>query len=348
MPQSVPALPPPEPDKPESPAATVQPLLLLRLSDDALTHVLIHLDVADIASAAASCRHLAVLASTDSLWRTLVITRWPLMVASTSSAGAASRDATTWRDVHRKRAELPRWRELCGRMDALEDVLACAATRGDAGGDAGGSDAAAADESRAWGERLSAHVLAIFSLAPEITRHDSPPGSPHSVRRAQYPPSLGAPPAAARARAGSTLEARAWVRRLTASLRSGAVLGMLCRMGEGLAAELEAYYEYPAPAETELRAGLLRALRGASALTLLRDELILREHKDDSRSPALELWMEHGLDAAVDEVASALRSLEMEGFHVAVPPTHRPAVPASHVWWRARPPLHSAGRIHYC
>ena len=110
----------------------------------------------------------------------------------------------------------------------------------------------------------------------------------------------------------------------------------------------EAYYDYPSAPEAQLRAGLLRALRGASALTLLRDELVLREHKDDRRCPALELWTEHGLDTAVDEVASSLRSLEMEGFHVAVPPAHRPNVPASHVWWRARPPLHSAGRIHYC
>ena len=294
-----------------------------------MTHVLAHLDVADLAAAAAACRHLHALSSNDSLWRTLAMARWPLLPAR---SGANAEAGSPWRELHRKRAELPRWRELCGLMDELEHTLA-----------AGGAPSASAS----WGERLAALVLAVFGLAPEVARNDSPPTSPHSP--------------------GSTSEARAWVRRVTASLRSPAVLLALRAWGAGLAKELEAFYEYPSVSEPELKRGLVRALRGASALSLLREEFVQREHTDgrpftftllreefvqrehtDGRCPALELWAAHGLDAAVDEIASGMRSLEMEGFHVAIPPSHRPHVPASHVWWRARPPIHSSGRIHYC
>ena len=278
-----------------------------------MTHVLAHLDVADLAAAAAACRHLHALSSNDSLWRTLAMARWPLLPAR---SGANAEAGSPWRELHRKRAELPRWRELCGLMDELEHTLA-----------AGGAPSASAS----WGERLAALVLAVFGLAPEVARNDSPPTSPHSP--------------------GSTSEARAWVRRVTASLRSPAVLLALRAWGAGLGTELEAYYEYPSVSELELKRGLVRALRGASALSLLREEFVLREHKDDGQCPAcpaLELWVAHGLDSAVDEIASGMRSLEMEGFHVAIPPSHRPHVPASHVWWRARPPIHSSGRIHYC
>ena len=286
---------------------------LLQSGDDAVTHVLAHLDVADLAAAAAACRHLHALSSNDSLWRTLAMARWPLLPAR---SGANAEAGSPWRELHRKRAELPRWRELCGLMDELEHTLA-----------AGGAPSASAS----WGERLAALVLAVFGLAPEVARNDSPPTSPHSP--------------------GSTSEARAWVRRVTALLRAPAVLRALRAWGAGLGTELEAYYEYPSVSELELKRGLVRALRGASALSLLREEFVLREHKDDGQCPAcpaLELWVAHGLDSAVDEIASGMRSLEMEGFHVAIPPSHRPHVPASHVWWRARPPLHSSGRIHYC
>ena len=307
---------------------------LLLLSDDAVTHVLAHLDVQDLAAAATASRKMHALSSNDSLWRMLAIARWPLLPACPllPRSGANAEAGSPWRELHRKRSELPRWRELCGLMDELEHTLA-----------AGGAPSASAS----WGERLAALVLAVFGLAPEVARNDSPPTSPHSP--------------------GSTSEARAWVRRVTASLRSPAVLLALRAWGAGLAKELEAFYEYPSVSEPELKRGLVRALRGASALSLLREEFVQREHTDgrpftftllreefvqrehtDGRCPALELWAAHGLDAAVDEIASGMRSLEMEGFHVAIPPSQRAHVPASHVWWRARPPLHSSGRIHYC
>ena len=44
---------------------------------------------------------------------------------------------------------------------------------------------------------------------------------------------------------------------------------------------------------------------------LLRNEVILQEHADDARPSTLELWTAHGLDGAVDDVTSGLRSLEM-------------------------------------
>ena len=307
---------------------------LLLLSDDAVTHVLAHLDVQDLAAAATASRKMHSLSSNDSLWRMLAIARWPLLPACPllPRSGANAEVGSPWRELHRKRSELPRWRELCGLMDELEHTLA-----------AGGAPSASAS----WGERLAALVLAVFGLAPEVARNDSPPTSPHSP--------------------GSTSEARAWVRRVTASLRSPAVLLALRAWGAGLAKELEAFYEYPSVSEPELKRGLVRALRGASALSLLREEFVQREHTDgrpftftllreefvqrehtDGRCPALERWAAHGLDAAVDEIASGMRSLEMEGFHVAIPPSQRAHVPASHVWWRARPPLHSSGRIHYC
>ena len=308
---------------------------LLQSGDDAVTHVLAHLDVADLAAAAAACRHLHALSSNDSLWRTLAMARWPLLPAR---SGANAEAGSPWRELHRKRAELPRWRELCGLMDELEHTLA-----------AGGAPSASAS----WGERLAALVLAVFGLAPEVARHDSPPTSPHSPRRrAIFHDRIAAQPASLpRPSPGSAAEARAWVRRVTALLRAPAVLRALRAWGAGLGTELEAYYEYPSVSELELKRGLVRALRGASALSLLREEFVLREHKDDGQCPAcpaLELWVAHGLDSAVDEIASGMRSLEMEGFHVAIPPSHRPHVPASHVWWRARPPIHSSGRIHYC
>lgn len=303
----------------EEPLPTLPPTpnsWLLLLSDDAVTHVLAHLDIEAVAAAAKSCTKMHALSSNDSLWRMLAIARWPLLPACPllPRSGANAEAGSPWRELHRKRAELPRWRELCGLMDELEHTLA-----------AGGAPSASAS----WGERLAALVLAVFGLAPEVARNDSPPTSPHSP--------------------GSTSEARAWVRRVTASLRSPAVLLALRAWGAGLGKELEAFYEYPSVSEPELKRGLVRALRGASALSLLREEFVLREPKDDGRCPALELWAAHGLDSAVDEIASGMRSLEMEGFNVAIPPSHRPAhVPASHDWWRARPPLHSSGRIHYC
>ena len=78
-----------------------------------------------------------------------------------------------------------------------------------------------------------------------------------------------------------------------------------------------------------------------SALRFLQDHVL--------DTAGLMMWSAAGLSGASEAIASALASLELEGFNVAIPPSLLPGrVPQSHRWWLARQPMHAAGRIHYC
>ena len=99
--------------------------------------------------------------------------------------------------------------------------------------------------------------------------------------------------------------------------------------------------------QRQRREVLQRALRAASALGFLQDEVITSSETEPSF--ALSPWKAAGLPSVIEAIASAVTSLELEGFNVAVPPALCPgSLPASHQWWRARPPLHANGRLHYC
>jgi len=291
---------------------------LLALSDDVVLNVLEHVDVAQVAAAAASCSKLAALCSSDTLWQTLVQSRWPLMQYGAPSLVRCDGAPSSWRDVHRARVSLPRWRATWTYMDEVEHMLPLL-------------DAELAE---AQCERLVALLLGIFCTGQPVSPTDD-------------------------------REGRSWAWRLaTTSLVSDSVLSILSTWSKTLAASLDAYYDWPSPPLSDLRAGLVRALRGASALAVLRDEVLLpvascavAVQVSNSagasvgaplRASTLVLWAEHGLEAAVSEVASAMESLEMEGFVVAVPHHLRPNVPRSHSWWHARTPIHAMGRLHMC
>lgn len=84
----------------------------------------------------------------------------------------------------------------------------------------------------------------------------------------------------------------------------------------------------PSVPRPSLQAALLRGLRCASALTILRDELCAY-----GRGASEGDWL-----VSPERVAEALQSLEMEGFDVSVPPSLRPArLPRTgHSWWHAQ------------
>ena len=124
---------------------------LLALSDDVVLNVLEHADVAQVAAAAASCSKLAALCSSDTLWQTLVQSRWPLM-----QYGAPS----SWRDVHRARVSLPRWRATWSYMDEVEHMLPLL-------------DAELAE---AQCERLVALLLGIFCTGQPVSPTDDREG----------------------------------------------------------------------------------------------------------------------------------------------------------------------------
>ena len=285
---------------------------LLHLSDDALTLTLTRLDERDITACAQVCRRLRCVCGAETLWCTVVHRRWPLLPRSL----LPREQNVQWRELAVRRAQLPHWRELAGLMDEVETLC-------------DGPDLA--DEASDWGDRLATLLVAIFGKDGEVGRASEP--------------------------------GREWARRLSSALfASPAILAALAKWGATLAAPLDRFYDFPAAQEeAELRQGLLRALRGASALQLLLDETVsphaawrrssataVPSAVEDDGVSSLEAWKHVGLTGVVEEVESSVASLEMEGFFVGVPPRLRPAMPHSHAWWHARPPLHAHGRLHYC
>ena len=106
------------------------------------------------------------------------------------------------------------------------------------------------------------------------------------------------------------------------------------------------------------RKALVDAMRGASALTFLHDEVVAKaavsvgavtivgdDHGEDT-PPIRRAWAQHGLDAVVNGLPELLASLEEEGFNITVPPHFHPprALPRTHVWWGARAPVVNADR----
>lgn len=136
-------------------------------------------------------------------------------------------------------------------------------------------------------------------------------------------------------------------------------LGTLERWARARSDALDDFYEGcglgSATASLARRSVILDAMRCASALTFVQDELMSASHHDgwvgaaDLAAAAGAQWAAAGLPAAIESIASGLASLELEGFNVAIPPHLQPPhVPRAHKWWQARPPLHASGRIHYC
>ena len=147
------------------------------------------------------------------------------------------------------------------------------------------------------------------------------------------------------------VEGQAWARVLRSALCHPALLEAMERWAAARAAALDDFYEGcggTASANLARRTLLLQALRAASALKFAHDEVIELQDDDDEEAAAA-TWKAAGLPRAIDEIASSVASLELEGFNVAIPPHLLPArMPSSHRWWMARPPLHASGRIHYC
>ena len=136
-----------------------------------------------------------------------------------------------------------------------------------------------------------------------------------------------------------------FVRALRTALRAPVLLDALGRWAAERHDSLDEFYEGCAlgscTAALARRSVLLHAMRTASALRFLQDEIV-----DEDLMP---LWSAARLPDASEAIASALTSLELEGFNVATPPALIPAhMPPSHRWWLARMPMHAAGRIHYC
>jgi hypothetical protein len=125
---------------------------------------------------------------------------------------------------------------------------------------------------------------------------------------------------------------QAWARRLACPLLARpparSVGDQLSGWAAVVTASLDDFYEAHVP-RAELQESLVRGLRCASALTILRDEVCACAHVDDE-APG---WL-----SAPERVGDALRSLEMEGFDVSVPPALRPATlpREGHGWWYAQ------------
>lgn len=137
----------------------------------------------------------------------------------------------------------------------------------------------------------------------------------------------------------------AWLGAISSPCAQPAFIQVLSCWAKTRADALDAFYEGcesgSCTAILARRSLLLQAMRAASALRFLQDHVL--------DTAGLMMWSAAGLSGASEAIASALASLELEGFNVAIPPSLLPGrVPQSHRWWLARQPMHAAGRIHYC
>ena len=288
---------------------------LISVSDDNICLILSQLELADIASAAASCRHLATIGRSEFLWQHVVLTHWPLLPERVRKSAAAN----GWEALARARACAPRWRYAY--MDELERLVCSLARGGDRRFE------------HADGDRLAVLACGVFATPPVAYSGGSPRRHP-----------LTQP------------EGRAWVRTVRTALCAPDVLRALHSWATACESSLDEFYEGcggSASAGLARRDSLLKALRCASALRYLQDELLLEtttlSGAPDDGSELSDLWRGAGLPSAIERIVSSLESLELEGFNVAVPQSLAPGgLPPSHRWWRARPPLHAHGRLHYC
>ena len=291
---------------------------LVDCSDDSLIEIFKRTNASTVGCIARSCRTMAQLvASADTLWQHVTLMRWPLMPAQPEG---------TWRAAHRERSLLPH-RGHCPLMDESTSIAR------------GLEPTVDADEQC---DRLAVLLVAtLCSPGCTVMSHSS---------------------------------GRVWAAGLASTLarRDGAPLRTLREWGERVAASLNAFYDgvevegaQPMDAldlRRQLRAILLRVYRCASALKLLVDEVVKVRDIGETGSTSGEvsqgsdvqiaacdgeqrrLWSEAALHEIVDEVVSALQSLELEGFDTAVPPSCRPNAPKSHHWWHAKTPIHYAQR----
>jgi hypothetical protein len=138
-------------------------------------------------------------------------------------------------------------------------------------------------------------------------------------------------------------EFQAWLGQLGAAL-DPTFCSQLSAYGNTLASRLDDFYEMPPCAA--LHRTLLEALRGASAMQLLHDDVLC---KLTDAATAASTWSAADVPSSLAEITSSLSSLELEGFNIAVAPSLRPAaLPRSHEWWFARMPVHAMGRLHHC
>ena len=261
-------------------------LLLTNLNDDSLVHIFKsgH-DVSAIAALASCNKQLSQLSHADFLWEHCFRQTWPCATPGTPPS--------SWREHFRMRCEhVPSWRHYLVRMDEVEHIMGCLAC----------SDGSSTSQRDGLCDRLAVLLLAIV-CSSELTwcrEH----GLPSSI--------LGHPCG------------REWAQRLSRSMGGVARQAIREQMSgwtSGIALALDCFYE-PSVPRARLQPALLRCLRCASALAILRDEIC------DSQD-----W----LVTMCSGMQEIVQSLEMEGFDVSVPHALRPGrLPLRHNWWYAQ------------
>lgn len=125
-----------------------------------------------------------------------------------------------------------------------------------------------------------------------------------------------------------------WASRLCHLLSEASVQQSVGKWTSAILAQLDDFYD-PLRVRATLQLTLLRALRCASALALLRNEVVSLGGVVHENGKPLVGDILGGVGP--ERVQEALQSLEMEGFDVSVPPSLRPArLPRTHAWWHAQ------------
>lgn len=309
-----------------------EPSSIVALSDDVLVHILMLTDdIRQVASLSATSKLFARLCHPDSsLWMFLVARCWPMLPPRYRHVQPHS--------LVQSRAQFPRWREVCGLMDEIEAMLSprCGCFNG---------------------ARLANLVIAAFSSPANAIIGDlcGVISASSLVSAAHYHPIRHNPG-----------HGPAWARQLVTCLLDEHLLRTLRWWGKSLFTELMGrFYDDESGSSIDAnlarQAAVIHAMRGASALAFLHDELVIgaaewagsQSNEDGSpddtgscsSSLALcqslgERWSSHGLLEVARDLTELLHSLEAEGYNVSVAPPLRPSgVPRTHVWWGAEVPV---------
>ena len=196
-----------------------------------------------------------------------------------------------WRDVYRSRAlSLPEWRHYLVRMDEVEYLL---------------TNLTSGFESEC--DRLATQLIAIFCSSEHMRR--SPSSFASSIISYTY--------------------GRRFCQRLCYLAMRPPARQALCEWSSTILILLDDFYD-AGHQRDHLQAIVLRSLRCASALVILRDEVGAYTESVDGE-PNLH-------DISPERVEEALLSLEMEGFDVSVAPSLKPTTlpPSGHGWWHAQ------------
>mmetsp|Transcript_17732 Transcript_17732/g.29588 ORF Transcript_17732/g.29588 Transcript_17732/m.29588 type:complete len:310 (+) Transcript_17732:280-1209(+) len=270
---------------------------LTSLNGDILMLILSYCEESGVAAMAACCKRFMPIACGDTLWKDLVIVRWPRLSA------AEMLTIGSWRDFHRERSLLiPSWRYFLVLMDEIEHLFGLLA-------------ASEADSSNSISicNQIATSLVAIFCTTKllkcrSMGLSDCVLGYSHGRR---------------------------WARRLCGLICTPAACHALLDWTAVILEQLDDFYDPHRP-RGELQAILISSLRCASALTFLKDEIGVFITPTVAASDEVRFAFQRAVSP--ERVAEALRSLEMEGFDVSVPPALRPArLPhLGHAWWNAQ------------